>query len=76
MESGNPRAIVHRWYAMEPRASVSISLPISLIRKVEDFARAFGLTRSGAVAYLVHQGLARHREMVAAAALKELEGEK
>jgi len=76
MEAEHPSKTVHRWYAMEPRANITVSLPVKLIMRVEEFAKAWGLTRSGAIAYLVHQGLARHRELMSAAALKEMEGEK
>ena len=50
-------------YAMEPKASVSISLPLRLLRVIDELARTWGTTRSATVAYLIHQGLARQREL-------------
>ena len=74
-EEINPVATVKRWYGMAPRANISVSLPTDLIKMVESFARAWGITRSAAVAYLLTQGLARHRELSRLAAEK-MEGEK
>ncbi len=50
-------------YAMEPKASVSISLPLRLLRTIDELARAWGTTRSATVAYLIHQGFTRLREL-------------
>lgn len=50
-------------YAMEPKASVSISLPLRLLRTLDELARSWGATRSAVVAYLLHQGLTRLREL-------------
>jgi len=66
-------ASVQRVYAMEPRAGISLSLPVRLIQRLEDFARVYGLTRSAAAAYLITQGLARHAELMAETTRRGLE---
>jgi len=69
----SPLSSVARVYAMEPRAGITLSLPVRLIQRLEEFARAYGLTRSAAAAYLITQGLARHAELMAEATRRRLE---
>jgi len=55
-----------RTYGFEPRVNFSISIPISLAKRIQELARSWGLSRSATIAFLVQQGIARVREMATA----------
>jgi len=57
--------LAKRNYGFEARFNFSISMSESLYRKVMDFAVMHHMHRSGAICYLVNQGLVRIMELEA-----------